>query len=650
MMDLTPLEVRKKKGDFRRQIRGYDPESVDDFLDLVADRLETLVRENAALTETSSALEQRVSEYRQREKALTEALVSAQQLREQMRAAAAKEAEQARTEAERDASEQRSLAAQEAEQARREARALLDQAKAEAAHEIESARRAAAQELDRIRAELARIREQETQTIRALRSQRDELLATYGDLLAGQVEALQSLRATITDEPLPDWDEQQVEAGVHAATAPETSGVVVEPFAVADAPAFEVPAQPAGVVLSEAPVEPVDEVVLEEPVDVAGEADEVVVLEEPADEVGEEAIELVEAAEAFDAAVLEEPVEPFEPAAPAVPEAAAFGMPRETAATGVEAELPALSPDLAALIEAAESEVEEAWLTTADEEADDWSEATLAEDAAGSELLLEADEEIDVAAPVEGPESGELVLGEVESGAAMDGDIDGPDSDEAFIDSLIAQAGVRPTQNGRPPVAPPPFLETEEEPAPAPEPEAVLDEAPVAEEAETLVLEAEVEDFAEETGEPETAEQAPVAADGSFEDPFLLLDEDESFDALFDDGEDEGGEFDFDAALASATGLPGYPTGSADRDNPFGMSVEPDDPHVTADLRPGATSAFTLNSGTPSPTNGFSPARPGELTLRPLSAEEEAPELPSEPQEHDDRDDDMFSTMFSGRE
>ena len=40
MIDLTPLEVRKKKGDFRRGLRGYDPPQVDDFLDIVADRLE----------------------------------------------------------------------------------------------------------------------------------------------------------------------------------------------------------------------------------------------------------------------------------------------------------------------------------------------------------------------------------------------------------------------------------------------------------------------------------------------------------------------------------------------------------------------------------------------------------------------------------
>jgi|GEM_PF-210481 len=103
MMDLTPLEVRKKKGDFKRQMRGYDPALVDDFLDLVADRLEQVVRENMNNAERVARLEAQVTEYRDREKALTEALVSAQQMREEIRRQVEKEAELARREAEADA-------------------------------------------------------------------------------------------------------------------------------------------------------------------------------------------------------------------------------------------------------------------------------------------------------------------------------------------------------------------------------------------------------------------------------------------------------------------------------------------------------------------------------------------------------------------
>jgi DivIVA domain-containing protein len=105
MIDLTPLDVRKKKGDFTRTMRGYDPAKVDDFLDQAAERLEELVRENAALKERVSVLSEAISTYRERERAMNEALVSAQQLREDMRTQATRDAEivlrEARTQADR---------------------------------------------------------------------------------------------------------------------------------------------------------------------------------------------------------------------------------------------------------------------------------------------------------------------------------------------------------------------------------------------------------------------------------------------------------------------------------------------------------------------------------------------------------------------
>ena len=41
MIDLTPLDVRNKRGDFKKKLGGgYDPAEVDVFLELAADRLE----------------------------------------------------------------------------------------------------------------------------------------------------------------------------------------------------------------------------------------------------------------------------------------------------------------------------------------------------------------------------------------------------------------------------------------------------------------------------------------------------------------------------------------------------------------------------------------------------------------------------------
>jgi DivIVA domain-containing protein len=105
MIDLTPLDVRKKKGDFRRAMRGYDPDVVDDFLDIVAERMEVLVRENVALRERADQLTSSMDAFRERERAMNEALISAQQLREETRSQAERDADltlrEARTAAER---------------------------------------------------------------------------------------------------------------------------------------------------------------------------------------------------------------------------------------------------------------------------------------------------------------------------------------------------------------------------------------------------------------------------------------------------------------------------------------------------------------------------------------------------------------------
>lgn len=105
MIDLTPLDVRKKKGDFRRVMRGYDADSVDNFLDEVVARMEELVRENQSLGQRTEQMSEAIADYRERERAMNEALVSAQQLREGMREQAQREADlvlrEARAEGER---------------------------------------------------------------------------------------------------------------------------------------------------------------------------------------------------------------------------------------------------------------------------------------------------------------------------------------------------------------------------------------------------------------------------------------------------------------------------------------------------------------------------------------------------------------------
>jgi len=91
-MDLTPLDVRKKKEDLRRAMRGYDLAQVDAFLDLVADRLETMVQEEVRLNERVRLLKERLAGFEERERALNEALIAAQELREEARLQSEKQA------------------------------------------------------------------------------------------------------------------------------------------------------------------------------------------------------------------------------------------------------------------------------------------------------------------------------------------------------------------------------------------------------------------------------------------------------------------------------------------------------------------------------------------------------------------------------
>ena len=98
---LTPLDVRKQE--FRRSLRGYEPLGVEDFRGRVADELERILREKTVLEERLAALGEQLQVFRERERAMNEALVAAQQLREDSRSAALREAQVIVREAEADA-------------------------------------------------------------------------------------------------------------------------------------------------------------------------------------------------------------------------------------------------------------------------------------------------------------------------------------------------------------------------------------------------------------------------------------------------------------------------------------------------------------------------------------------------------------------
>ena len=88
---LTPLDVRRYE--FGKALRGYDPERVDQFREQVAEELERLSRLNQDLDAKARGFHEQLRAFRERDKAINEALVSAQQLRGEIREQADKEAQ-----------------------------------------------------------------------------------------------------------------------------------------------------------------------------------------------------------------------------------------------------------------------------------------------------------------------------------------------------------------------------------------------------------------------------------------------------------------------------------------------------------------------------------------------------------------------------
>jgi cell division initiation protein len=90
-MKITPLDIQQQQ--FRVKFRGFDMVEVDNFLDLVANEFEELLRENNRVKEEDRQKLERIQQLEGAEKDLRNALVSAQQICEEMKNNARKEGE-----------------------------------------------------------------------------------------------------------------------------------------------------------------------------------------------------------------------------------------------------------------------------------------------------------------------------------------------------------------------------------------------------------------------------------------------------------------------------------------------------------------------------------------------------------------------------
>lgn len=90
-MKLTPMDINNKE--FKRGLRGYNPEEVDEFLDEIVENYEELYKENAKSREKLSSLNERVEHYSKIESTIQNTLVLAQNAAEQAKETAQKEAD-----------------------------------------------------------------------------------------------------------------------------------------------------------------------------------------------------------------------------------------------------------------------------------------------------------------------------------------------------------------------------------------------------------------------------------------------------------------------------------------------------------------------------------------------------------------------------
>ncbi len=90
-MKITPLDIQQKK--FGAKFRGLDVKEVNSFLDLITSEFEALIKENNYLKEELAKKEAKLLDFKKKETTLKDTLMNAQQIVENLKGNAQKEAE-----------------------------------------------------------------------------------------------------------------------------------------------------------------------------------------------------------------------------------------------------------------------------------------------------------------------------------------------------------------------------------------------------------------------------------------------------------------------------------------------------------------------------------------------------------------------------
>lgn len=90
-MVITSMDINNKE--FRKSLRGYDCDEVDEFLDKIAEDYEVLYKDNSSLKEKIELLEEQLKHYSKIESTIQNTLILAQNAAEQAKQSAKSESE-----------------------------------------------------------------------------------------------------------------------------------------------------------------------------------------------------------------------------------------------------------------------------------------------------------------------------------------------------------------------------------------------------------------------------------------------------------------------------------------------------------------------------------------------------------------------------
>lgn len=90
-MKIVPIDIAHKS--FNRKVMGYDPNEVSQFLNAVAEELESVIHERNRMAEALREKELQLLEYKDRDRILKDTITTAQKMSERIRSESDREAQ-----------------------------------------------------------------------------------------------------------------------------------------------------------------------------------------------------------------------------------------------------------------------------------------------------------------------------------------------------------------------------------------------------------------------------------------------------------------------------------------------------------------------------------------------------------------------------